>query len=381
MKNTLKQINFREKVYFYYFNDKKTIRINSGVKSSESDLERNKILIKNIENKINNIIYKYQIENNNKYPDTTYIKQKLNFITNNEDDINSLYELFYTEKIKKLKPSSSIQWSWVGDKLEKYNELNKVDINKIDEKFIKDFQTYIFSLNISDNSHRKIFIYLKAFILWLCKNEYIKEYTINWLDFEIERFEKEFETLTIDELRFLKEKRKTKITYKKCLDMFLFSCYTGLRYSDLIRLNKSHISKGQIIMNTLKTNKKVIISLNETAKDILIENEYNLYLYNNSMLDVQIKEMLKSYSDEQTTFKENIILTKKINKIDVAYNDFRYNFISIHSARRTFITILIDNNVSLNKIMLASGHTNLSILNKYLNRKHNTETNLANYFN
>jgi integrase len=56
-------------------------------------------------------------------------------------------------------------------------------------------------------------------------------------------------------------------------DLFLFQCYTALRVSDLHRLSTSHLKKFEeinfISMAAYKTNKPIMIPLNDVAWNIL----------------------------------------------------------------------------------------------------------------
>ncbi|ERM81373.1 hypothetical protein P872_09640 [Rhodonellum psychrophilum GCM71 = DSM 17998] len=74
-------------------------------------------------------------------------------------------------------------------------------------------------------------------------------------------------------------------------DVFIFSCVTGYRYSDLVQLRREHIKKDEIKLTVKKTKQVLIVPLNVFAVDILekykemafplpiISNQkFNLYL-------------------------------------------------------------------------------------------------------
>ncbi len=54
---------------------------------------------------------------------------------------------------------------------------------------------------------------------------------------------------------------------------FLFSCYTGLRFSDVSRLNSSHVKDGYIAIKTKKRKKFVEIPLFNRALRLIREYE------------------------------------------------------------------------------------------------------------
>lgn len=55
-------------------------------------------------------------------------------------------------------------------------------------------------------------------------------------------------------------------TYRLVLSKFLFSCFTGLRISDIQKLNEENFTEGLLIFSSEKTNKLQRIKLNKTAK-------------------------------------------------------------------------------------------------------------------
>jgi hypothetical protein len=63
-------------------------------------------------------------------------------------------------------------------------------------------------------------------------------------------------------------------------DLFLFQCYTALRVNDLRRLSMIHLKKFEeinfISMAAYKTNKPIMIPLNEVAWSILVKYEFVL---------------------------------------------------------------------------------------------------------
>jgi integrase len=71
-----------------------------------------------------------------------------------------------------------------------------------------------------------------------------------------------------------------------------------------------------------------------------------------------LKEFLKSTGlfNDETKFKEDK------NRLQ------RWEIISIHRGRDTFITMLIEENVPLNVIMKYTGHKHLSTLERYIDR-------------
>lgn len=77
--------------------------------------------------------------------------------------------------------------------------------------------------------------------------------------------------LTREELNMLREFKisPTKQALERVRDVFLFQCFTGLRYSDVFNLRRSDIKGDHIEVTKVKTSDSLIIELNDHSKAIL----------------------------------------------------------------------------------------------------------------
>ncbi|WP_412468745.1 phage integrase SAM-like domain-containing protein [Pedobacter sp. KLB.chiD] len=76
-------------------------------------------------------------------------------------------------------------------------------------------------------------------------------------------------------------------------DLFLISCYTGLRYEDVIVLSKGDIVDDVIQIKTRKTGEIVVIPLHPVIREIFsrypegrIPSDFSLYYYNKSIKEI-----------------------------------------------------------------------------------------------
>lgn len=379
MKNTTKILNYRDKVYLYYSQNGIPLRIATGIEWN--DLKENQNHIDKLFNNLNKIVIDYFYKEN-VYPETSFIKSKLNIIYNKIDTIESLYKLYLEYKLNEVKDGTYKTLKKQGLYFNEYNDnVEKININKIDDTFIKKFQQYLFDKNISDNTSRIILANTKAFIKYCEENQYIKTTNINWKPIlkNIKKYKDTEETLNQMEIEFLISKRETEenVNTKRILNLFIFQIFSGVRHSDLVRIDKKYlVSDNKMKMYSQKTGTEFQIDLNDITKDILNEynGHFNIIL---SYYNTNIKSMLKEYSDEMPSFKKKIKTTKIVNLKEQFEYIYRYNHISSHTARRTFITNCIELGIPWNTIMLHSGHINIQTLNKYINRKSDEETNLS----
>ncbi len=135
-------------------------------------------------------------------------------------------------------------------------------------------------------------------------------------------------------------------------DVFLIGCYTGLRFSDYTHIRPEHINGDKIKMVTQKTKKIVIIPLHPRVKAIL--EKYNFQLppaisnqkFNDYLGDVcRDAKINEPYSKSIT----------KAGKVEVKTGK-KHEFITSHSARRTFSSNAYKDGIAPYLIMAITGH-------------------------
>lgn len=86
--------------------------------------------------------------------------------------------------------------------------------------------------------------------------------------------------LTVDEVEAIEKAEMTTESLKRVKDLFLFQCYTGLAYADLMRFDMSKAVKGEkyylVTDDRKKTGEGYTVVLMEKAMDILKKYDYKL---------------------------------------------------------------------------------------------------------
>ncbi len=152
-------------------------------------------------------------------------------------------------------------------------------ISDINLSLIEEFDTYMTEVNGNANGGRAIrHQNLKTVILDMVKHDIpVKNpYPL----FKIPKAKTKEVYLEKQELecfRNLYHKLPKDSTLFKCLEMYLFSCYCGLRISDVISLQWKHVDfeKGLIIKEQVKTKAEVKAPLFDCAKEILRRKLYS----------------------------------------------------------------------------------------------------------
>jgi site-specific recombinase XerD len=235
------------------------------------------------------------------------------------------------------------------------SKYDKEDINlkKIDHRFISDFEFFLRTEKMnSTNSAAK---HLKNFkkVMGVCvSNKWIKENPFFNYKIKLEKTDRGF--LTEEELQKIIQKKIPIRRVDNVRDCFLFACFTGLAYSDLVNLKKENIVTGNdgekwIVIHRKKTNERSPIPL--------------LYI---------TKQILEKYSDDPICQIKNKLLpiysNQKLNSYLVEVADICgiNKKITMHVARHTFATtVTLNNDVPIESVSKMLGHTSLSTTKIY----------------
>lgn len=141
-------------------------------------------------------------------------------------------------------------------------------------------------------------------------------------------------------------------------DMFILQCYTGLRWSDVQRLNRSMYDgvHNEVVLITRKTRRAVRIPLLPTARQILERYEWNLPQWSNAYQNKLLKEALKLVGIDEPVVEVEYRGSERLERVVP-----KYEAISTHSAKRTFVSLLLSRGVTLETICKITGNTRASI--------------------
>ncbi len=234
----------------------------------------------------------------------------------------------------------------------RYNR--KVDFEDIDMDFYHQFTKYL-SVEIG-NSKNTVAKHIKTI------KTYLNEATDRGLNvnmiFKSRSFKKITETvdkiyLTLDEIQRIYELVLPNVRVMNIArDLFVISCYTGLRFSDFTHIRQEDIKDNQIHIRTKKTNQYVVIPTNSIVKEILSKYHYNLPSISNAKMNQYLKEIGKL-----AEINSPVVITKTEGGRRVQKTYKKYELISAHCGRRSFATNTYKDNIPAISIMKITGHT------------------------
>ena len=309
--------------------------------------------------------------------------------TNKNKTLLEHYEGFYEFKQKELNNKPSVKdylslKNAITDYQDKKGIILKCDsINSID--FLVDFREFL-SLKheggitrgeLNDNTINKRFTCLKTFMKYIESKElFIFKRTL--YDYKLQKYDNDIIALSKEDIQEILSKVIENPNWQKIIDLFVFNCFCGLRYSDLIKLKPANYIKDEdgdyyIMQENQKTEFKVQISLQQTSLNILKKYDFKLPTFCSQYFNRELKLILKHYK----LFGDVVTKKRRSLKENKDFDKLRNDLISSHTCRRTFITLAVNSNVPLNNIMAASGHTKLQTVKKYLKLSQNKKAFLA----
>ncbi len=237
--------------------------------------------------------------------------------------------------------------------IEEEYRLEDYKLKDIDYRFITKFEFFLKTTRkCNHNSALKYINNFKKIIRIALANQWMDRDPFYNYKVQFEAVEREY--LTSEEIETLYTKELHFDRLKVVRDMFVFSCYTGLAYSDVEKLSKSDITIGidgkqWINIKRTKTNTRSSIPLLPIAKEIL-----NRYAYDPQVL--KSERLIPVFSNQKSNaYLKEIAMLCGITKP-----------LTTHLARHTFATtVTLTNGVPIETVSKMLGHKSLRTTQHY----------------
>jgi integrase len=148
-------------------------------------------------------------------------------------------------------------------------------------------------------------------------------------------------------------------------DIFVVQCLTGLRYSDMVHIYKDNIQEDEdgkyIVLITKKTMKRLKIYFNDRAQHILEQWDWTLPHYKLEVMNRWLPEIAK-----QAGVKGRVEVVRMVGSKRVVEHKEKWEMVKTHTARRTFITLMLEGGENITTIRSITGHTQLSSFSRYV---------------
>ena len=255
-----------------------------------------------------------------------------------------------------------------------------------DERGLNDYVGYLRDVKEMRNTTiGKQLSFLKWFLRWAFKKGVHQNNAYDSYKPKLKSTQKKIIFLTWDELNRLREFKipSNKQALERVRDVFLFQCFTGLRYSDVFNLRRSDIKGDHIEVTTVKTSDSLIIELNNHSKaildkykDVAFENDKVLPVITNQKMNDYLKELAEMAGiDEpvrQTYYKGN----ERIDDVTP-----KYALLGTHVGRRTFICNALALGIPPQVVMKWTGHSDYKAMKPYIDIADDIKANAMSKFN
>ncbi len=255
-----------------------------------------------------------------------------------------------------------------------------------DERGLNDYVGYLRDVKEMRNTTiGKQLSFLKWFLRWAYKKGVLQNNAYDSYKPKLKSTQKKIIFLTWNELNRLREFKipSNKQALERVRDVFLFQCFTGLRYSDVFNLRRSDIKGDHIEVTTVKTSDSLIIELNNHSKaildkykDVAFENDKVLPVITNQKMNDYLKELAEMAGiDEpvrQTYYKGN----ERIDDVTP-----KYALLGTHAGRRTFICNALALGIPPQVVMKWTGHSDYKAMKPYIDIADDIKANAMSKFN
>lgn len=205
--------------------------------------------------------------------------------------------------------------------------LASLERKALNQTIISGYERYLLEKKkLADNTHGKRMKHLRWFL--------------KYLDFDVSKIKlrsskKPIISLTLDELKRLEAVDVSfSVEYQKAKDMFLLGCYTGLRISDLKRLNATNTQGGFITIKLQKNDKDVRIPIIKAADLILARYEYHSPKISAQTVNESIKHVC-----EKAEINDRVVIDYTRGGQKLSKTKPKHKLITSHIAGKTFITL------------------------------------------
>lgn len=220
------------------------------------------------------------------------------------------------------------------------------------EKFLRSYAPEDHQKQMENNTAMKHIQRLRKMVTLAYKMEWIDKDP--FIKFKPTYIKNEREFLSEDELQNIIEKEFEIERLELVKDLFVFSCYTGLSYIDVMNLNEDNIAIGidggrWIITNRQKTHNKVKIPILPQAEMLIVK-------YKDHIKAKKTKTLFPNISNQ----KLNSYLKEIADLCKIKKN------LTFHIARHTFATtITLSNGVPIETVSKLLGHSKIATTQIY----------------
>lgn len=314
-----------------------------------------------------------QFQNKGLTPTVDEFKQAFNatFGKIERKNMNTILDTYDTF-IEKM----SIQNEWQSGTVAEFKRLRglidefcpNIQIESITEDTLLGFQKYLIDRGQQNTTIAKNIKLFLWFLRWCAKNELYSGKAHENFKPRFKKAETPVIYLTWDELQKLYNMDFERPKYNQARDVFCFCCFSGLRYSDVYKLQKSDIVDGKIKFTTQKTTDSLEVELNKYSqaildkyKDVPLPNNKALPAFCNQKENEHLKVICQM---AELNDKIKIVKYSGSKRTETIYE--KWQLITTHCGRKTFVVNSLYLGIPAEVIMRWTGHSDYNSMKPYI---------------
>lgn len=249
---------------------------------------------------------------------------------------------------------------------------NDVDINRITERIMHKFVKYLAVTLKNSTIHQRIKL-LRAMLRFAQKKHTYNADALEY-EFKLKTTPRVIVYLTREELQKFYEYQPQNKNEQDTQSIYLLCCFTGFRISDATRMRWENITENRITKLTKKTTTTVVVELSKLTKSVLarvkewrkaegvgtgpqnrIFPDFKRAIFDDTLRDICKKLGFNSIV-EYNYYQGSELKTEYIEK---------WNFITSHTARKTFVVTALTLEIPIPVVMEWTGHKSMKNLDRY----------------
>ena len=327
-------------------------------KAKGKDAGKINALLEDIKASLNNIYHEQQRRDN--YVTAEKVKNEflghsekhetiLNLFKKHNDDVKQLVGISKTiATYRKYEVTRRHLAEFIQSK---YN-ISDIAINEITPMFITDFELYLrTTCKCGYNTTAKFMQFFKRIILIARNNGILIGDPFANYKIRLEKVDRGY--LSEDEIKIILKKKMVSERLENVRDLFIFSCFTGLAFSDIHGLRKEHIVEDSNGVRWIRKGR-----------------QKTKIMCNIPLMEVPLK-ILEKYSTNEYCRKHGVLFPVLCNqKMNACLKELAdicgiKKTLTTHVARHTFATFALANGVSIESVAKMLGHTNVQMTRHY----------------
>jgi len=274
---------------------------------------------------------------------------------------------------------SGSQNNWATGTIKKFNAVKNhlksfdenITFQSLDENRLIEYSNHLRDKrDLRNSTIEKQIKCLKWFLRWATKKGYNKNNAFQSYRPKLKTIPKKVIFLSWEELTQLKECKipKTKQYLERVRDVFLFQCYTGLRYSDVSNLKRSDVKENHIEITTIKTTDSLNIDLNNYSRSILDKYKDEHFMKGRALPVISHQKMNEFLKDLAEMAGIDELIRETYYKGNERIDDItpKYALLSTHAGRRTFICNSLAMGIPAHTVMKWTGHSDYKAMKPYI---------------